>query len=729
MTLFASPPSEVFQKTGDLCKIIYPHFVKHLGDAIAIPTNDWWGNLLAWKDRQESDPVFSSPYTLQVSVTSLSTSYLFQYMVKGPKNDNDAIKYYFFPATIKGVIFGAVEFDETTNFKINGWDDIGVRLQWSHEAHSSEVAQSMETYLATGSAFTTVHYVNLHAKISFGHAILSINHKPGIVGNVYCGKKLVISLNNNQHWCLYLFSTVDHELIFQGDHLTTREKFTGAVQAAILPYENFEQVDEIYDSVAGVYVNGGNFCFDEGGSTTSYNIVWDVQNCVDGHNASQFLHFALEHHMKSLCGSNLQLMPMLSLYSHTRGLMRAFLTRNALQWHFVIPCDIDQTVDACLQFYSPREISMQDITQLKLCEILRSEIEAEDWPNAKNPQASYYFRGKALQKIGSLCLLSAKLAILTENPAMVNLSVAIRQKLKQYLLLFAENKSSFPLVYDTLYKGIVSSEGLKKNDIHVDFGSLAYNDHHYHYGYFITAVAILLFLDSELAQSHEADLLKSVTESLINDVANTDSHHNPYFPSFRNFNWYYGHSYSHGITPMADGKDVESMSEDINFFYGLALYGRVVHNVRLQVAGSLMMKLEALTISTYFLISKDNVTHPPEFRNNKVTGIMFDNKCDYATWFSPNKECIHGIQMLPVIPAMEAFRRRGFVQEEWKTILCKLDAVKKWRECNSGWTSLLFTNYSLIDKHEACKVLLECALDDGLSRAWALYFACTRPCV
>nr|CCA20580.1 endo1 putative [Albugo laibachii Nc14] len=696
---------------------------EHLGDAIAIPTNDWWGNLLAWKDRQESDPVFASPYTHIVSPTSLSTSYLYQFMAKGPSNDNNAIKFYFYPATIKGVIFGAEEFDCATNFKINGWDDIGVRLEWSHKVHTNEVPQSMQTYLATGAAFTTVHYVNLHAKVSFGHAIVSINQEPGVVGRVYCGKKLVVSLNNNQQWTLYILSTKEHELIFQGDHFTTRERFTGALQAAILLHETSEQVNVLYDSVAGVYVSGGRFCFDANGSSTSYDIEWDIRNCIDGQKETQFLHFALEHHMKILCGENLQLMPMLSLHSNTRGRMRAFLTRNTLNWHFVIPTDIDQTVDACLQFYSPREISMQDITHWKLCEILQNEIEAEDWPNAKNPEASYYFRGKTLQKIGTLCLLSAKLAILTKCPTMTKLAVAIRQTLKQYLLAFAKNESCFPLVYDTVYKGIVSSEGLKKNDINVDFGSLAYNDHHYHYGYFITATAILLFLDTEFAQSHEAHLLKSVTESLIHDVANTDSHQNPYFPSFRNFNWFYGHSYSHGITPMADGKDIESMSEDINFSYGLALYGYVVNDARLHVTGSLMMKLEALAISTYFFITEDNVTHPPEFRNNKVTGMLFDNKCDYATWFSPNKECIHGIQMLPIIPAMEAIRRRDFVQEEWNNVLCKLDPVKKWRECNSGWTSLLFTNYSLIDKNEACKVLSECALDDGLSRAWALYFA------
>ena len=51
------------------------------------------------------------------------------------------------------------------------------------------------------------------------------------------------------------------------------------------------------------------------------------------------------------------------------------------------------------------------------------------------------------------------------------------------------------MVYDTAWKGVVSSASYVQNDSGVDFGNSYYNDHHFHYGYFIHAAAIIAYLD------------------------------------------------------------------------------------------------------------------------------------------------------------------------------------------------------------------------------------------
>eukprot|EP00644_Phytophthora_capsici_P014781 jgi/Phyca11/19870/fgenesh1_pg.PHYCAscaffold_53_\ len=132
--------------------------------------------------------------------------------------------------------------------------------------------------------------------------------------------------------------------------------------------------------------------------------------------------------------------------------------------------------------------------------------------------------------------------------------------------------------------------------------------------------------------------------TLLRDVANPSSD-DTYFPKFRHFSWFLGHSYSHGVTPMADAKDEESTSEDVNFFYGMMLWGKVTEKKAVEDLGSLMLRLNARAVRTYFLMTSDNTIHPPQFVPNHVTGIFFDNKVDYATWFSAEKYCIHGIQM------------------------------------------------------------------------------------
>ena len=46
------------------------------------------------------------------------------------------------------------------------------------------------------------------------------------------------------------------------------------------------------------------------------------------------------------------------------------------------------------------------------------------------------------------------------------------------------------------------------------------------------------------------------------------------------------------------------------------------------------------------------------------TGIFFQNKVDYATWFGWRYDFIHGIQMLPVTPAVLMIRTPKFCQQE-----------------------------------------------------------------
>jgi endo-1,3(4)-beta-glucanase len=75
---------------------------------------------------------------------------------------------------------------------------------------------------------------------------------------------------------------------------------------------------------------------------------------------------------------------------------------------------------------------------------------------------------------------------------------------------------------------------------------------------------------------------------------------------------------------------------------------------------------------------------------------------------------------------MDAVRSERFVREEWDQVLSRLDMVKHWQAHASGWTSLLFANYSLLDRRAACDVLAACPMDDGLSRAWALYVSATH---
>ena len=120
----------------------------------------------------------------------------------------------------------------------------------------------------------------------------------------------------------------------------------------------------------------------------------------------------------------------------------------------------------------------------------------------------------------------------------------------------------------------------------------------------------------------------------------------------------------------------------------------------------------------------DNIHHPPDFVKNHVTGIFFQNKVDYATWFGWRYEYIHGIQMLPLSPALLLSRTTEFCTQEWNNILSQLALPS-----TDPWTSILLTGtLALVDPAEAYARLMnidDAFMDDGLTKVWALYWAAT----
>lgn len=81
-----------------------------------------------------------------------------------------------------------------------------------------------------------------------------------------------------------------------------------------------------------------------------------------------------------------------------------------------------------------------------------------------------------------------------------------------------------------------------------DFGNTQYNDHHFHYGYHILAAAAIAHLDPSWLSAN-----KDYVNALVRDVANPSTQ-DTYFPTWRAFDWYHGHSWAHGLYASYDGK-------------------------------------------------------------------------------------------------------------------------------------------------------------------------------
>lgn len=123
---------------------------------------------------------------------------------------------------------------------------------------------------------------------------------------------------------------------------------------------------------------------------------------------------------------------------------------------------------------------------------------------------------------------------------------------------------------------MVSSATFETGDSGLDFGNSFYNDHHFHWGYFIYAAAVLGHLDPAWAEEN-----KAYVNTLVRDIANP-SPSDSYFPVWRAFDWYHGHSWATGLFDALDGKNQESSSEDTMHAYALKMWGSAIGDANLE---------------------------------------------------------------------------------------------------------------------------------------------------
>jgi endo-1,3(4)-beta-glucanase len=72
------------------------------------------------------------------------------------------------------------------------------------------------------------------------------------------------------------------------------------------------------------------------------------------------------------------------------------------------------------------------------------------------------------------------------------------------------------------------------------------------------------------------------------------------------------------------------------------MWGMAIRDAHMEARGNLMLAIQARTLPAYFLLESTNKNQPSQFIGNKVTGILFENKVDHATYFGLNTEYIEG---------------------------------------------------------------------------------------
>jgi len=245
--------------------------------------------------------------------------------------------------------------------------------------------------------------------------------------------------------------------------------------------------------------------------------------------------------------------------------------------------------------------------------------------------ADTYYGGKALARLAALLTLARDLG----DTALADRAA---DRLWTELAPWAEadgcrERDSRCFVYDDALRTVVGKTPT--------FGSEEGNDHHFHYGYFLTAAAALA-----AAQPEKADALATVMDALAADIAGGAS--GEALPRLRVFDPYRGHSWASGLSPFADGNNQESSSEAVAAWNGLALWAEVRGDDELAQAAGWLLSAEVAAARALWL-EPDPGTLAEGF-DHPVVSLTWGGKRDYATWFSPEPSAILGIQVLPLTP-------------------------------------------------------------------------------
>ena len=190
-----------------------------------------------------------------------------------------------------------------------------------------------------------------------------------------------------------------------------------------------------------------------------------------------------------------------------------------------------------------------------------------------------------------------------------------------------------------------------------EFGSVEHlNDHHFHYGYWIQAAAMVALRDPAWASQGQWG---PMVQLLIDDIAH-DQRRDSRFAYLRNFDVYEGHSWASGDATMDAGNNQESSSEALQAWASLVFWGAATGNTPLRDLGIALYATESEAVKTYWFNQYGDV-FDPQFKR-AIAGQVFGGKYSYNTWWTENPREIQGINLLPMTTASTYLAQPELIQ-------------------------------------------------------------------
>lgn len=198
------------------------------------------------------------------------------------------------------------------------------------------------------------------------------------------------------------------------------------------------------------------------------------------------------------------------------------------------------------------------------------------------------YTGQAVQNsaydFGIQAFRIARLVLIAEMLNEDTLAEQGRTWLRTNLVARLANGASNPLNYDQRFGGVITNLGITGN-VNNGVNGL-YDGHHYDYGYFVYAAAVLGKNDAAFLTANTDALV-----ALVRDYA-SPSATDQFFIQARQKDWYAGNSWSNGLKEDPFNRFAQSVSEAVNAYHAVVLLGTVLNDQELVDWGRLLLAHE-----------------------------------------------------------------------------------------------------------------------------------------
>jgi len=587
------------------------------GETRAIPTNDWWTNLIYDEGDQIGGQLWAMPLVVDPTTEGLNIYNPYKWNGDGTNLSID------YPVVLKGAGFAA------TRSIVTDWSDWAVDVKLYQDINTKYINFTS----AHGIPFLWTNVVGFTPQIECYHGAAYLNSSGTPITFPFTGEYFVI-----RYWDTYYgVHLPPGSTVTQGG--TTGNLLTVNLAAG----QSYIVFSALPDAAAGAtvhqyaYVKPTNTAVSYAYNTSAGTIstTWNLTTTnLRGAAQLNVMQGFLPHQYRTATSSNVAYSAL--TFRQSRGLLKIATGNNftftynfsGILPHYKAPLTL------------AGETTPYDASRMST---LISNYTTEVQKTTPYGAADTYWGGKDLVRLAKYMLMARE----TNHPQYATLLTILKNTLTNWFT-YTPGETERYFAWYPKWKALIG--------FNESYYSGVFTDNHFHYGYFIQAAALAGMADPAFVNQYSG-ILTMIAKQYANwDRADGN------FPFFRTFDPWMGHSYAGGVSSPT-GNNQESTSEAMQSWHALFFLGAQLGNTGMRDAGAFGYMYESKATLEYWFNINDDVWPATYNAAHDVVGILWPGGYVYGTYFGIDPQWIHGIQMLPVSPGFHYFNQ-GFTKTQ-----------------------------------------------------------------